>query len=128
MAAWRRGHGDRARWRTDGQPEFLGRADDQVRIRGHRIEPAETEAELTGRPAVARAAVVAAAGGRLLAYAVAEPGAVTDPVAPRDHMARRQSQLARRQSSLAGLAERVEELLIAEIGGLSDSEVKRLLV
>ncbi|MCW6011061.1 amino acid adenylation domain-containing protein [Micromonospora sp. CPCC 205371] len=65
--------GDRARWRADGQVEFLGRADDQLKVHGVRIEPAEIEAALTAHPAV-RAAVVTAWGEgadrRLVAYLV----------------------------------------------------------
>ena len=49
--------GDRARWRSDGTLEFLGRTDDQLKIRGQRVEPAEIEAALTNHPAVSAAAV-----------------------------------------------------------------------
>ncbi|MFF0524657.1 non-ribosomal peptide synthase/polyketide synthase [Actinomadura nitritigenes] len=66
--------GDRARWRPGGVLEFLGRADRQVKVRGHRIEPGEVEAALTAHPRVRSAVVVARGEGgeRLLAaYLVA---------------------------------------------------------
>ena len=44
--------GDRVRRRGGGELEFLGRVDDQIKIRGHRIEPAEIEAALERHPAV----------------------------------------------------------------------------
>lgn len=80
--------GDRARWRPDGSLEFLGRTDNQLKIRGQRVEPADIEASLTSHPAVSAAAVRAEADQRLLAYLVCtEP--VPTPAELREHLARR---------------------------------------
>lgn len=69
--------GDLARWREDGQLEYLGRADTQVKIRGFRVEPGEIESRLMALPGVGEAVVVAQAGGRgdrLIGYVVRASG------------------------------------------------------
>jgi amino acid adenylation domain-containing protein len=66
--------GDRARYRPDGAVEFLGRLDQQLKIRGHRVEPGEVAAVLRQHQGVREAAVVGQAdhpsGARLVAYIV----------------------------------------------------------
>jgi amino acid adenylation domain-containing protein len=59
--------GDVVRWTRAGVLEYCGRADEQVKVRGFRIEPAEVAAVLTARPGVLDAVVVAD-GERLIAY------------------------------------------------------------
>ncbi len=64
--------GDRVRWRVSDSGatlEFLGRLDDQIKVRGIRVEPAEVEAVLRGHPGVEQAVVVGI-DGALIAYTV----------------------------------------------------------
>ena len=70
--------GDLARILPDGEMEYLGRGDGQVKIQGFRIEVGEVEAGIVGHPSIREARVIAhtdAAGTkRLVAYYVVEPG------------------------------------------------------
>ncbi|MFD9812526.1 amino acid adenylation domain-containing protein [Streptomyces sp. NPDC059080] len=69
--------GDLVRRLPDGTPVFLGRTDDQLKVRGHRIEPEEIEHALRRHPAVRDAVVVPADGEVLVAHLRA-----ADPAAP----------------------------------------------
>jgi amino acid adenylation domain-containing protein len=74
--------GDRVRFFPDGTLEFLGRLDDQIKLRGFRIEPGEVEAAIGRYAAVAQCAVVAvelsAVGRTLVAFYVPAPDAGED--------------------------------------------------
>ncbi|MFI0723475.1 amino acid adenylation domain-containing protein [Streptomyces sp. NPDC021224] len=81
--------GDLARWRPDGTLEYLGRADDQIKVRGYRVEPGEIEAALAELPGVTQAVVVSRSEGvrqNLVGY-LERPGG-PEPLAPADVRAR----------------------------------------
>nr|UMM61371.1 Tsk10 [Streptomyces tasikensis] len=80
--------GDLVRWTGDGQLVFVGRSDDQVKVRGHRVELGEVETVLRRHPDVAQNAVTVH-GELLVAYVVAAPGARADAEALRGHAAGR---------------------------------------
>lgn len=79
--------GDLARYRHDGEIEFLGRRDQQVKVRGFRIEPGEIEAALTELAGVADAVIVCegepGAVPRLLAFVLPAAGISLDGAALR---------------------------------------------
>ncbi|MFD4175340.1 non-ribosomal peptide synthetase [Streptomyces anulatus] len=87
--------GDLGRLLPDGTLEHLGRIDDQVKVRGFRIEPGEIRHVLLEDPAVSAAAVTVTGGAggdaaavRIDAYVVRAPGAGDDPGSVRDRAAR----------------------------------------
>lgn len=84
--------GDLVRYRPTGEIEFLGRLDQQVKIRGHRIEPDEIAATLDAHPEVRSSVVVAREDTpgekRLVAYAVPADGRRPGAAELRTHLAR----------------------------------------
>jgi L-serine---[L-seryl-carrier protein] ligase len=87
--------GDLVRWSESGELEFVGRADDQVKINGHRIELGEIESVLREHPMVAEAAVAAHRNSdhttTLTAYLVPRAGSSIDMSALRITLAGRLS-------------------------------------
>jgi acyl-coenzyme A synthetase/AMP-(fatty) acid ligase len=94
--------GDLVRCRDDGALEFAGRIDEQVKVRGYRVELAEVDAALARQPGVAQAAAALRAtnrgGGRLIGYVTAAPGIKLDPAAIR-----------------AGVAEQLPEFMVPDV-------------
>jgi amino acid adenylation domain-containing protein len=83
--------GDIARWTPDGTIEYLGRRDDQIKVRGIRVEISELESALRDHPSVAAAAVRQSpdqfGDSRVIGYVVGVPGAAVDGSQVRAHAA-----------------------------------------
>lgn len=83
--------GDRGRYRVDGTVEFLGRFGDLVKVRGHRVAPAEVDRVVRADDRVVTAATVTRAGpggAELATHVVPRPGVVLTPTAVRELVAR----------------------------------------
>ena len=83
--------GDLARWLPDGQISFMGRIDQQIKLRGYRIEPEEIMTAVNEHPAVQTSLVVARedtpGDKRLVAYLVVQPGTTVSDNALRSALA-----------------------------------------
>jgi acyl carrier protein len=83
--------GDLVRWNHELQLEFIGRIDNQIKLRGLRIELGEIEAALVGHPAVDRAVVLVrpdqAGERRLIGYVIPAGGAAPEPNELREYLA-----------------------------------------
>lgn len=82
--------GDLVRYRPDGNVEFLGRNDGQVKVRGHRIELGEIETQLTGHASVSQAVVIVRedrpGDKRLTAYVIPAADCVIEEGSLRQHL------------------------------------------
>ena len=84
--------GDLGCFTAEGEIAFHGRCDDQVKVRGHRVEPDEVSAALTHHPGVAQSAVIAEGKSvekRLIAYIVPATAEAPRPGELRDFLAAR---------------------------------------
>ncbi|WP_394537195.1 amino acid adenylation domain-containing protein [Lysobacter enzymogenes] len=82
--------GDRVRLLADGELQFVGRVDAQVKIRGSRVELGEVEAAAQSHPGIAQCAVALwPQRKQLVAFAVAGAGAAPDAAALRRHIGER---------------------------------------
>lgn len=85
--------GDLARWLPNGEIAFLGRLDEQVKVRGYRVEPSEVSTVLGQHPAVQTGLVIATEDApgekQLVAYLVLSPGATVSATALREYLRQR---------------------------------------
>jgi amino acid adenylation domain-containing protein len=114
--------GDLVRWRSDGTLDFLGRLDQQVKLRGHRIELGDVEAALAADPCVAAVAATLQQGpegdDRLVAFVVP-----AEPALPAAMLTERLRQRA--ESSLPGYMRPAAILTLAALPLTPNGKVDR---
>ncbi|MEM6330693.1 MAG: amino acid adenylation domain-containing protein [Planctomycetota bacterium] len=102
--------GDLGRWRSNGVLEFRGRVDDQVQLRGYRVEPGEVTSALESLPQVAQAYTCvrpdATGSDRLVAYVVPAASARGQASAEGDHLASWQSLMTQAQHNAGPLRDK----------------------
>ena len=107
--------GDLGRWRSDGVLEFGGRSDDQVKLRGFRIEPGEIEAALERLEGVGQAAVVVreiAGEARLVGYVTPQGGTESNTTASNTHTADSTTSVLEPSVLRAGLSAELPEYMV----------------
>jgi amino acid adenylation domain-containing protein/non-ribosomal peptide synthase protein (TIGR01720 family) len=114
--------GDLVRWNGQGQLEYAGRADDQVKVRGFRIEPGEIAAVLAEHPGVAQAVVVVREDGagdrQLVGYVVRAQPVTGDDTVAATHLPGDAPPAALRQHLAAILPEHMVPAVIIEMAAL----------
>ncbi|WP_114752540.1 non-ribosomal peptide synthetase/type I polyketide synthase [Pleomorphovibrio marinus] len=126
--------GDLARYLPDGNIEWLGRMDEQIKIRGFRVEPGEVAAALKQHPEVREAAIVTEKGNngekRLLAYLVGKKNQSPPVEALKDYLDQQLPSYMRPSgirflNELPRLASGKLDLQALKAGGAADAETGR---
>jgi amino acid adenylation domain-containing protein len=117
--------GDLGRWLPNGEIAFLGRADEQVKVRGYRVEPIEVSTALSQHPAVQNCVVIATEDSpsekQLVAFMVLAQNANVTAKALREHLRRRVPDYMVPSSFIA-----IDSLPITEQGKINRSALASL--
>lgn len=117
--------GDLGRWMANGEIAFLGRTDDQIKLRGYRIEPIEVSTVLAQHPAVQNCVVIATEDSpsekQLIAFVVLAANASASAKVLREHLRRRVPDYMVPSSFIA-----IDNLPITEQGKINRSALAKL--